>query len=281
MPNVLVIANETVGGQALLDAALSRHKQDPSTHFHLVVPLTRPRSGLVIYDDALRNGAQVRVDLAATVMRGHGIDISGDVGDGDPFLAATDALRDGTYDELIVSTLPVNESRWLGRDLITRLEEETGVPVTHVVTDLQAEGLPFRITLVVANRTASDDKLIARMKEKVTAASDRDQLFIVVIPQEGGQGHHAGEARARLGNALDRMREAGLTVAGMIGDPDPYAATMNALQFFRVDDVLISTLPATRSGWLRQQLIPRVRKASNIDVEHIETERAPASTEAA
>jgi hypothetical protein len=280
MPNVLVIANETVGGQALLDAALSRHEQDPSTRFHLVVPLTRPRSGLVIYDDAVRNGAQVRVDLATTVMRGHGIEITGDVGDGDPFLAATDALREGDYDELIVSTLPVNESRWLGRDLITRLEEESGIPVTHVVTDLQAEGLPFRITLVVANRTASDDKLIARMKEKA-AGSDREQLFIVVIPQEGGQGHHAGAARGRLGNALDRMREEGLTVAGMIGDPDPYAATMNALQFFRVDDVLISTLPETRSGWLRQQLIPRVRKASNIDVEHIETERAPASTEAA
>ena len=51
----------------------------------------------------------------------------------------------------------------------------------------------------------------------------------------------------------------------MIGDPDPYTATMNALQFFRVDDIIISTLPETRSGWLRADLIERVRKASNID----------------
>lgn len=278
MPNVLVIANETVGGSALLEAALSRHKADPSTHFHLVVPQTRPRSGLVIYDDAVRHGAQVRVDLATTVMQGHGIDITGDVGDGDPYHAAMDALREAKYDELIVSTLPIGESRWLGRDLIQRLEDEAGVPVTHVVTDLKAEGLPFHITLVVANRTASDDKLIARMKEK--AADNEQQLFIVVIPQEGGQGHHAGAARARLGNALDHMRSEGLTVAGMIGDPDPYDATMNALQFFNVNDVLISTLPEERSGWLRQQLLPRVRKASNIDVEHIVAERT-ASTEAA
>jgi hypothetical protein len=56
----------------------------------------------------------------------------------------------------------------------------------------------------------------------------------------------------------------------MIGDPDPYTATMNALQFFRVDDVVISTLPATRSGWLRADLIERVRKAGNWPVEHIE-----------
>ena len=48
----------------------------------------------------------------------------------------------------------------------------------------------------------------------------------------------------------------------MIADPDPYAATMNALQLFRVDDVVISTLPATRSGWMRADLIERVRRAS-------------------
>ena len=48
----------------------------------------------------------------------------------------------------------------------------------------------------------------------------------------------------------------------MIGDPDPYTATMNALQHFRVDDVVISTFPATRSGWLRSDLIERVRGAT-------------------
>jgi hypothetical protein len=64
----------------------------------------------------------------------------------------------------------------------------------------------------------------------------------------------------------------------MIGDPDPYTATMNALQFFRVDDIVISTLPATRSGWLRADLVERVRKASNKPVEHVE---APADQAAA
>jgi hypothetical protein len=45
---------------------------------------------------------------------------------------------------------------------------------------------------------------------------------------------------------------------------------MNALQFFRVDDVIISTLPATRSGWMRADLIERVRKATGKPVAHIE-----------
>jgi hypothetical protein len=55
----------------------------------------------------------------------------------------------------------------------------------------------------------------------------------------------------------------------MIGDPDPYTAIMNALQYFRVDDILISTFPETKSGWLRADLIERVRRTTNLPVEHI------------
>jgi hypothetical protein len=81
------------------------------------------------------------------------------------------------------------------------------------------------------------------------------------------------QARGRMGQVLQRLRKDGLLVAGMIGDPDPYNATMNALQFFRVDDVVISTLPAERSGWLRADLVERVRKASGKPVEHVLAEQ--------
>jgi hypothetical protein len=139
---------------------------------------------------------------------------------------------------------------------------------------MDAEGLPFNVTLVVANVTAGRGTLRARMKE--IAAETEDMLFIVVVPlQSHGDGRAAAVARARLGNTLDRMRREGLLVAGMIGDPDPYTATMNALQFYRVSRIVISTLPVTKSGWMRADLISRVRKASNIEVEHIVAE-APA-----
>jgi hypothetical protein len=68
---------------------------------------------------------------------------------------------------------------------------------------------------------------------------------------------------------LDRVHAAGLLASGMIGDPDPYTAAVNALELFRVDDVLISTLPDERSGWLRAHLIERVRGVSPVPVEHI------------
>ncbi len=65
-----------------------------------------------------------------------------------------------------------------------------------------------------------------------------------------------------------------MSAAGLIGDPDPYTATMNALAFFDVDDIVISTYPQTRSGWLRADLIERVKKASGLAVDHIVAEPA-------
>ncbi len=55
----------------------------------------------------------------------------------------------------------------------------------------------------------------------------------------------------------------------MIGDPDPYTAAVNALELFRVDDIVISTLPDERSGWMRANLIERVQHATSAPVEHV------------
>jgi hypothetical protein len=274
MPHILVVANQTIGGAKLLGLVEERAKQ-PDTSFTLVVPMTKPRSGYVIYDEAVRDSAQVRLDLTLSYLRGEDVVASGELGDEDPFTATLDAIHEYSPDEVIISTLPQSSSGWLRRDLIERIEEAAATPVTHVISDMDAEGLPFKVTLVVANQTAGGDQLLARMKE--LAAQTEDLLFIVVVPQGQGDGRAAAIARARLGNTLDRMRRAGLLVAGMISDPDPYTATMNALQFYKVQSVIISTLSATRSGWLRADLISRVRKASNIEVEHIVAERESVS----
>jgi hypothetical protein len=274
MPKVLVVANETVGSAKLLEAVRRRVERDPETAFHLVVPMTRPKSGLVIYDAVERNAAQVRVDLALAYVGSEGVKADGEVGDPDPFAAAMDAVRSNDFDEIIVSTHPATRSGWLRRDLVERLRESSGLPVEHVVVDMDRDQPPFSVTLVVANRTAVSEALVRRLKEK---AEDERRLFIVIVPQEEKSGHAPSVARARLGNALDRLRGEGLLVAGVIGDPDPYTATMNALQFYRVDDVVISTLPETRSGWLRADLVNRVRHASNVAVEHVVAERERAA----
>jgi hypothetical protein len=271
--HILVVANQTIGGANLLELVRARARE-PDTSFTLVVPMTKPKSGYVIYDDVVRDAAQVRLDLALSYLRGEDIVASGEIGDEDPHTATLDAIREYQPDEVIISTLPQATSGWLRRDLIERIQDGTGVPVTHVVSDLDVEGLPFEVTLVVANVTAGRGVLRARMTELASAVDD--MLFIVIVPlQAHNDGRAAAVARARLGNTLDKMRREGLLVAGMIGDPDPYTATMNALQFFRVSRIIISTLPVTRSGWMRSDLVHRVSKATNLDVEHVIAE-APA-----
>jgi hypothetical protein len=269
MSEVLVVANRTLGGAKLLEA-VRRHAAAGDVRFRLVVPRSQPSAGLVIYDEAVRESAHVRVDLAVSLMADEGIAVSGEVGDPDPFLATMDAVAERRPDEIIVSTHPAQHSGWLRRDLIERIHNASGLPVEHVVVDLDTEGLPFSVTLVLAARTLTGERLLEHLQHKATEGERH--IFIVVVPQQDGSGAAPREARARLQAMLERLRSAGMIGAGMIGDPDPYTACVNALELFRVDDVVISTLPGERSGWLRSDLISRVRGATAARVEHIEVD---------
>jgi hypothetical protein len=267
MAEVLVLANETIGGGRLLDAIRERHARG-GARFHVVVPLTRPRHGNVIYDEAQRDGAQVRVDLALAFMREEGIAGTGEVGDGDPLNAAHDAIAEHRISEIIVSTLPAATSGWMKRDLIEALEDDTGLPVTHVVVDLEREGLPFDVTLVVANQTVAGPELVERLK---ALAAEGPRRFIIVVPQDSGDGRAVRAARERLGTLLASLEQEGIVAAGYIGDPDPFTATMNAVQFFHISEVVISTLPEGSSAWMADKLVDRVKKVTNRPVEHVES----------
>jgi GNAT superfamily N-acetyltransferase len=276
---VLVVANETLGGRALLTNIKDKAAAAPDgLRVVVCVPRTNPRQGNIIYDEAVFDAAQVRIDLARKILREEGIDAIGEVGDPDPYTATMDAIAEHHPDEIVISTYPAASSGWLRRDLIERISEATSVPVEHVVVDLDQEGAPFGVTLAVANRTLASPSFLEVLKARAAGelraplgeASGSGHVFIFVVPQEGGHGIAARQARARLTQVIDRARAAGLICAGMIADPDPYNAVMNAVQFFRVDDIVISTLPATRSGWLRADLIERVRRATYKPVEHVE-----------
>jgi len=265
MAEILVLANETIGGEKLLDAIRERAREGDA-RFHVVVPLTRPRHGNVIYDEAVRDSAQVRVDLALAFMREEGLEGTGEVGDTDPLNAAKDAIAEHGITEILVSTLPATSSGWLRRDLIQALEAETGLPVKHVVVDLAAEGLPFDVTLVVANQTAASPELVSLLKQR---ADERPRRFIIVIPQDHGLGTAVRGARERLKRLLASLADAGVVAGGLIGDPDPYTATMNAVQFFHISEIIISTLPETRSKWVADKLVERVEKSTGKPVQHI------------
>ena len=276
MAKVLVLANETIGGQALLDAVRDRHAQGDAT-FHVVVPQSRPRHGNVIYDEAVRDSAQVRVDLALAFMRDEGIEGTGEVGDADPFNAATDAIGAHGIDEIILSTLPAVTSGWLRRDLPERLENETGLPVEHIVVDVDSEGLPFDVTLVLANQTVAGGELEQHL-EKLAKESPR--RFIVVVPQDSGDGGAVRAARERLRKLLDSLDSEHVVAAGMIGDPDPYTAARNALEYFHISEIVVSTLPSNRSAWVETGLVEKLERESGRPVQHVEAREEPAGAEA-
>jgi hypothetical protein len=267
MANILVLANETIGGEQLLDAIRERHQQGDA-RFFIVVPRSRPRYGNVIYDEAVRDSAQVRVDLALEFARQEGIDASGEVGDPDPFTAATDAVDEHRIDEIFLSTHPRTSSGWLRRDLPERIEQATGKPVRHIVVDIANQGLPFKVTLVLANQTVASAGLVSHLK---ALAEDGPRRFIVVIPQNSGDGRAVAAARQRLSGLIDSLRADGIVAAGMIGDPDPFTAAMNAVDYFFISDIVVSTLPEFRSKWLEGGLIDRIKRQSAKPVEHLET----------
>jgi len=80
--------------------------------------------------------------------------------------------------------------------------------------------------------------------------------------------HAPSDRRARS----CRTFGAGLEAIGQVVHPDPYTAIQNALQFYAPDDIVISTFPETRSGWLRADLIGRVEASTGKPVEHVVTE---------
>jgi hypothetical protein len=268
MSEILVVANETLGGRKLRELLEQKAKVNPSLHVRLVIPQSRPRRGSVIYVQSVRDAAQVRLDLALSVLDELGFEATGEVGDSDPFHATMDAIAERKPDEIVISTLPVAASGWLRRDLVERVADASGIAVQHVISDIDEDSAPPNDTsLVVANQTAGSSELATHLKE-IAAKAEGESLFIVVVPALGGDGKALAAAQAHLADVLAGLRDAGLVVSGLVGDPDPFTATLNALQFFRVTRVVISTLPETKSGWLRADLVERVRRYAVCPVEH-------------
>jgi hypothetical protein len=260
---ILVVANETVVGKALIDA-VKRHSDDGEVSVHVICPQSTPKHGYVVYDDTVRGAAENRLAMTIAQLREIGVEASGEVMDPDPYSAITDATSEHGYAAIILSTHPETRSGWLRQDLVSRVEQGTGLPVEHVVVDLEAEKDQATRTLVVANQTVGGQPLVDQLK----ALSDEGpRRFVVICPQSGG-GEEA-EARHRLAQTLDHLSTKGIDATGQITHPDPYTAIMNALDFYGVDEIVISTFPETRSGWLRGDLVGRVRSSTSKPVHHV------------
>src|SRR5439155_112758 len=141
---ILVVANETVGGRALIDAvkrhAEETHERGEPFHVTVVCPQNQPKSGYVIYEDSVRSAAENRLATTLAQLRGVGIEAVGEVMDPDPFTAVQNALQFYPADEIVVSTFPGERSGWLRSHLIERIRASTSKPIEHVeVSHAEAE----------------------------------------------------------------------------------------------------------------------------------------------
>ena len=270
MTRILVVANETVAGRPLIDA-VKRAAEGEEAQVHVVCPQNDPKAGYVIYDDHVREAAETRLALTLALLREAGIQADGEVMDPDPYSAVMDALGEHDYDQIIVSTHPETRSGWLRQGLVDRLKRASRRPVEHVVVDLDTERDDLKRTLVVANQTIGGPELLETLKRMNAEEARR---FVVICPMSESNGDSESDAAARLAHTLGELQAAGLQAVGQVVHPDPYTAIQHALQFYGPDDIVISTFPETRSGWLRADLIGRVRTSTGKPVEHVVSEES-------
>jgi hypothetical protein len=127
--NVMVVANKTADAPELLEVLRARAAQGPA-EFVLVFP----------QHDTDHAGAVAALERALEAMRDAGLVATGVVCDRDPLVAVQEEWDPIRFDEVIVSTLPMNTSRWLRVDLPRRVANVTGVSVKHVVASPRAVG---------------------------------------------------------------------------------------------------------------------------------------------
>lgn len=132
MRHYLVVANRTLCGEHLVRLVEERIASGPC-RFRVIVPATHPWGSWT--EGGAHAEAQRRLDDALARFRAVGADVTGEVGDANPVRAVGDALLREPADEILLSTLPIGASRWLGRDVVRRMERTHRLPVVHVVAE--------------------------------------------------------------------------------------------------------------------------------------------------
>jgi hypothetical protein len=132
--HILVVANETCAGRALLDEIRYRARGYDAEVLVVSPALSSPVRYWASDVDGARAAAQRRLEGSLSALESVGVRARGEVGDADPLQAIEDGMRLFGPDEIIISTHPPGRSNWLERDLVRRAGEHFGLPVVHLVS---------------------------------------------------------------------------------------------------------------------------------------------------
>jgi len=266
---VLAFLVEVAGGRRLLEA-LRERTADGATSVAIAAPQNQPVAGQIVDQDEIREAAQSRVEVTQTVLSEFGIDAVGVVMDPDPPLALDDAVRAFSPSEILISCLAQTRFGLLRRDLVEWAKSRYEAPVVHIPVRIEDDAVRWDVThtLVVATQTVDSPDLLERLKSR---AAERPHRYTIISPRSGQISRE--EVCAKLARALATLYEAEIDATGQPMSPAPVAAVENAIDHYRIDEILISTFAGEQSKWLQEGLIENVEAMSDKPVEHVEAGR--------
>jgi hypothetical protein len=272
---VLAFLNEVAGGRRLLTELRDRVERGASD-VALAAPQNQPQVGQIVNQDELREAAQSRVDVTQAVLAEFGIEARGAVMDPDPPLALDDAVRAFQPIEILISCLPDTRFGLMRKDLTEWAKGRFEVPVTHIPVRVEDDAVRWDVThtLVVATQTVASADLIAHLKRKV---AERPHRYTIISPRSGQISRE--EVCERLARTLAELYRDEIDATGQPMSPAPLVAIQNAIEHYRIDEILISTFAGEQSKWLEEGLVEKVREMTDKPVEHVEAGRG--SSEAA
>jgi hypothetical protein len=275
---LLIFLNEVAGGRKLLQAV--RERQGTVSKVVVAAPQNQPSVGQLIDAGELREAARARVEVTMAILGEFGIDSVGEVMDPEPWLAATDAVRAHEPGEILFSGLYDSRFGFTRRDLVEWVRErvEPDTKFTHIPVRIEDDAIRLDLihTLVVATQTVAAPDLVQRLKERIAAGPHR---YTIICPRS--EDVSEAEIVADLASTLAELYRADIDATGQPMSPDPFEAVKNAIEHYRVNEVLISTFAGEKSLWLEDDLIGRVREITEKQVQHIEVGRAPTAVAAA
>jgi hypothetical protein len=272
---VLAFLNEVAGGRKLLTAIRERVDAG-AAHVALAAPQNQPVSGQIVDVDEVRDAALSRVEVTQRVLAEFGIDATASIFDPDPPLALDDAVRAFGPTDVLVSALLESRFGFARKDLIEWARERfTDARVEHIPVRIDDDAIAMDInhTLVVATQTVNSPDLVERLIERNRKGAHR---YTFICPSSGDTPRE--EVVDRLAATLAALYRDEIDATGQPMSPEPFAAVRNAVQHYRVDDILVSTFAGRQSKWIEDGLLDRIGEITDKPVEHFESKGDSATT---
>lgn len=263
---VLIFMNEVAGGRKVLTAA--KELSDAGAgYFGVVAPQNQPAVGQIVDTGEAREAAQSRVDVTQALLSEFGVQAEGAVMDPDSHLALDDAVRATRADYVLLSCLYESRFGWTRKDLVEWAKDNLEARVEHVPVRVEDDAVRWDVThtLVVGTQTVNSPDLIARLKER---AADRPHRYTFVCPRSGDVSRE--QVCSDLAATLAELYRSDIDATGQPMSPEPFPAIRNAIEHYRLDEILISTKKGQASQWIADGLVDRVKEITDMPVEHVE-----------